>query len=139
MHIWVRIWPNAHRFLLFRCTVNGDKDHQLNIIREKKISPLFSWYCNVMSPMITRWFNLDDTAFQAWCMLPSTTPTLGTMLLNPTRAAFLLDPLLSMTSSRVSNVVSLTTTLSRKIAPGIPGTIIFLPQLTVIMLITSST
>jgi hypothetical protein len=46
------------------------------------INYVFSWYHQVPSPVVSRWFDLDDTAFEVWCTLPST-PNPGALLLPP--------------------------------------------------------
>jgi hypothetical protein len=85
MHCWicfVSMKPNADGSVSFTTSKGGDKDHKFNIIHVKKINSLFSWYHNITSALITRWFDLDDTVFQVWHILPST-PALGVMLPNP--------------------------------------------------------
>jgi hypothetical protein len=64
---------NAYGSISFAIASSGDEDQQLNIIQMKKISSLFSWYHHqVLSPALSRWFNLDDNAFSVWCTFPST-------------------------------------------------------------------
>jgi hypothetical protein len=76
--------PNAYGSISFaRITSSGDKDQQLNIIQVKKINPLFSWYHRVPYPMVSHWFDLDDTAFQVWRACLASTPNPGALLLSP--------------------------------------------------------
>jgi hypothetical protein len=50
----------------FSITKDGDKDSHLNVIQVKKLSALFSWFHQVTSPPITRWFDLTNNDFRAW-------------------------------------------------------------------------
>jgi hypothetical protein len=128
--------PNSYGYISFSITSFGDKDQQLNIIQRKKINSHFSWYYQVASPTVSRWFDIDNISFQAWC-------TCFQNLIWAHCCYHLLShqapPLPSVCFPRVSNVASLTTMSSRKIAPGTLGINTYLPLLGATMLITFST
>ena len=63
---FISIDPSMYGSVSFSILASGDDPQSFTIIQVKKINSLFSWYRQVDSPTISRWFELDDSIFQAW-------------------------------------------------------------------------
>jgi hypothetical protein len=66
----VSLEPDDYALVLFSIEPEGTEDLSLSMIQVKKIVDLFSWYHQIVSPAITRWFELDIDIFSAWRTQP---------------------------------------------------------------------